>query len=81
MSKRIPNHIREEAALICAIAASTPMLEFFAYREIEDILGRRRYTRSWKLAVAARMAATLVVGLDCHHAEAEALIRTGWTPD
>lgn len=79
----ITKHIREQAALICAIAASSPD-EWFSTIEIG--LGEDGWCRaSHELAVAAwreasrrwPKAGTCKSVID---AEAEALLRTGWSP-
>lgn len=87
MSKRISKKVREDAALICAIAASGGVhLEQCGrrsrvYAEIVRELGDA-LERGLSLAVHAYAELRNVypnwpVELD---AEAEALIRTGWSP-
>ena len=80
--KRYSKRVREEAALICAIAASSvsiyPVYDAFAASVAEhpDSLWLAR--KAWKRAMEGPPPAshwTRVVD-----AEAEALIRTGWSP-
>jgi hypothetical protein len=80
--------VREEAALICAIAASGGVLSppwrarVVFYSEIEYALSttgqhaKRLATAAWRYAMSRRPAPW---GRE-HDAEAEALIRTGWSP-
>ncbi|MGN6108803.1 MAG: hypothetical protein ACTHU0_27100 [Kofleriaceae bacterium] len=82
---RISKKVREEAALICAIAASTPFLyDQIAYQlptaTIAGWLGAS--DDAFELALEARVR---TAGDGCSYtavgdAEAEALLRTGWTP-
>lgn len=80
--KRISKKVREEAALLCAIATSS---EFgiceAAYRLSDNI---DEYTLQIALdaqAVACRGFRRLSLGnYGLTYAEAEALLRTGWSP-
>lgn len=89
----IPDGIREEAALICAIAASggvwlddaneKRMSRFYGW--IADALELETPRSSLGLAslglaLAAFDFVRLEVGLDHGDGEAEALLRTGWSP-
>lgn len=77
---KIPPRVREEAALICAIAASTPDLHD-AYRAVCDALGIDRDGGSMSLALDAWDAARPYSWSGGERdAEAEALLRTGWSP-
>jgi hypothetical protein len=82
--KRYSKKVREEAALICAIAASTPT-EWYSTIEIGlGLCDGCRDDSSHDLAVAAyryveRYSAWPQFGQEVD-AEAEALIRTGWIP-
>jgi len=78
--------VRDGAALICAIAASTPSLAN-AYRSTKIELGASVSHESLGLALSAWVYARDVLmerfGMSDTYqvdAEAEALIRTGWTP-
>lgn len=86
MSKRISKRVREEAALICAVSASWP-----ADRHDHDYLsiGIRLGTSDAARCLAAdALCAVEDDGSPSGHrmwrreddAEAEALLRTGWTP-
>ena len=80
--KRIPEHIREEAALICAIAASSG--ETTLYHTISNELDASN--EAYNLAYRAYGATYGLLPDDEEHpscirdAAAEALLRTGWTP-
>lgn len=69
---------RDEAILICAIAASTPGLEQ-NYRSVCYHLGIDITDRSSVLALRA-WAETSLAGIYSPDAEAEALLQTGWSP-
>lgn len=80
---RIPAKTREEAALICAIAASTP--EFAeAYGPLLHSLRGTYPESSWCMSdddVALAMAAWRLCQHEDHpDAEAHALLMSGWTP-
>lgn len=76
---KITKKIREDAAFICSIAASNP--DMYLYQTI-----RKRFGLSWRavdLAVYAWVEVRRRPGLmsDAEtEAEAEAMLRTGWTP-
>ena len=75
----IPRKVREEAAMICAIAASSgPRYRF--YSEVAEFIGAS--DAAWSLAADAFSWALTMEDSDprVHDAEAEALIRTGWSP-
>lgn len=78
----IPRHVREDAALICAIAASGGTVGYHAALTIARELGiEDRHDAinlaadAWAQAMVGRSDWTREVD-----AEAEALIRTGWSP-
>jgi hypothetical protein len=84
---KIPKSTREQAAMICAIAASTPDLSE-AYGAVCERLGIRtgadrafRFVPvSYRLAMAAwRTSSRNRSGAEAD-AEAEALLRCGWSP-
>jgi hypothetical protein len=76
---------REQAALICAIAASTPDLNC-NYAGVREGLGLPAYDKTsvvWGKTLesaAWRRALSLSISSQETDAEAEALIRTGWSP-
>lgn len=72
---RYTKKVREEAALICAIAASTPDLAQ-SYRTVALNLALDR-SASEDLAFAAWQVTKRAEHPD---AEADALLMTGWTP-
>ena len=81
MTKRIPKRVREEAAVICAIAASMHPRRW-TYEGIAEQLEFDRGSLQW--ALYAWMAA---IGRSpwrdwqwFHDAEAEAMLRAGWSP-
>jgi len=83
VKKKIDKKTREQAALICAIAASTP-----AFNESYTMVLAAAITReAYDLAYAAWDAASSRIPY-AHDgsanpivdAEAEALLRTGWSP-
>ena len=82
MKKRISKRVREEAAIICAIAASTSDMNQ-SYRAVCDSLDIAcRDTQGlelpfFELALAAWGETASAENPD---AEAEALLRTGWSP-
>jgi hypothetical protein len=86
MSKppKYSKRVREEAALICAIAASTPLYAQAYSAVAQDIGGRVDYGDAGALALALaawyRCDQDPRVGYGDCDAEAESLIRTGWTP-
>ncbi len=67
---------RDEAIMICSIAACTPDLSE-RYADICEELGMPRYNDSCGLACKAW---SICMYADQPDAEAEALLRTGWTP-
>lgn len=76
MGKRISKKVRNEAALLCAIAASNGIA----------LASTGGSQPAFLVAVEARVAA-IRSGMSSHDdyyretcAEAEALLRTGWTP-
>jgi hypothetical protein len=90
---RISKRTREQAALLCAIGASTPLESGFYYtialdlgvdeRAVVDLAFAARYkawrNAGWHPASSARACAS-AWGLCRHDAEAEALLRCGWDP-
>lgn len=80
--KRYSKRVREEAALICAIAASNRDMNDW-YGGVADETGIQRQGEAFDLAIAAwchALPASGALGPGELDAEAEALIRTGWTP-
>lgn len=83
--KRYSKKVREEAALICAIAASNPDLRS-AYCEVRRDLGLPAYARNgqpgdWRSSLERNAWLEAVSSQEPNFdAEAEALIRTGWSP-
>ena len=83
MKKRYSKKVREEAALICAIAASEPGAW---YSVIEQHLGDGAWSdeshclASYAYGEARRRMPNVEFGDVTLDAEAEALIRTGWSP-
>lgn len=81
--KRYSKKVREEAALICAIAASTPGLHC-SYWAVRRAMGWREPSRAVELALDAWFHVDDEFGRPginpLTDAEAEALIRTGWSP-
>lgn len=79
---RIPKEIREEAALICAIGASHD--KYICVAEIEAALDYSvRHTDAGSVACDAyhsQTAAQWPMYSPERYAEAEALLRTGWSP-
>ena len=75
---RISKKLRDEAATICAACASEP--SFLGAARASAAFGFR--FDSIQLACHAWMAAAYPHNLDSpiSYAEAEALLRTGWTP-
>ena len=79
MSKRISKRVREEAALLCAIEASNPELAE-AYILVALHLGwNASFSDAYDLAIAAWERCSPRPRPDVD-AEAEALIRSGWSP-
>ena len=80
---KITKKVREEAALICAIAASTPGMDS-SYGSVCRALhgdGWRKYgNKTFSLAIDAWRECHDVVELDDVDAEAESLLRSGWSP-
>ena len=87
---KITRKVREEAALLCAIAASTswelmPLHEDASLDHSSEWFQSGSpdvHTEAGALAIAA--AATVEVGYftaDERWAEAEAMLRTGWSPE
>lgn len=76
---KISKKVREEAALICAIAASSPGHPLYCM--IERELGLSAKAGDLALRAWSR-AGRGVKHFEWHHvdAEAEALLRTGWSP-
>lgn len=73
MSKRISKRTREQAARLCSVMASTDgALVHFGYWQVAEWLGFPRQPAD--VAIDAFMDAW------SDHAEAEALLRTGWSP-
>lgn len=81
MKTRYSKRVREEAALICAIAASGGG-DLWSYPTVAEALELARFGKAHRLAYDAW--ASLIDVYDSRDverdAEAEALIRTGW-PD
>ena len=86
---KISRKVREEAALICAIAASSP--QAISVRDVSAQLCGDEVTdaswtavRAWGKANAGHIIAgldtTTLDGLHDVYAEAEALLRCGWSP-
>lgn len=73
--------VREEAALICAIAASTAGV-YWNYSETVHSLGLRECSEAHELAVQAWHSLFPHYEADdrARDAEAESMIRSGWTP-
>jgi hypothetical protein len=82
--KTIPKKIREEAALICAIAASTPDL-FANYDAVVEGLGASEEARDLALCawwfVCCRVSGYDPGTLSSVDAEAAALLLEGWVPE
>lgn len=78
--KRISKRTREEAALICAIAASNQNSPFDGTYGAEAGLGLVHNSVPGALARDALMAARPGNHAAETYADAEALLRTGWTP-
>ena len=81
---KITKKVREEAALICAVSASTRVQSGtgFTYSVIASHLGLDDKSPAFMLAFKAWLNAR-PIGCDWTQetdAEAEALLRTGWTP-
>lgn len=79
---KISKKVREEAAVICAIAASNSDLHD-AYGVVQRELGGRRHNSAERLAINAWskvFSAAADVSAPLVDAEAEALLRTGWCP-
>jgi hypothetical protein len=78
---KIPHRVREEAALICALTASSPK-RYALYAHSAKWIGASKAALS--LAYEAGHQAFMTSDLDggCQEldAEAEALLRTGWSP-
>jgi hypothetical protein len=80
--KRISKRVREEAALLCAIAASTNDVS------LSDAAFFRAsgFDRAWQVALDAKIFVCRNSSLDSSEdyelacAEAEALLRCGWIP-
>jgi hypothetical protein len=79
--KRYSKKVREEAALICAIAASTPRYRVIL-TDVASDLDVSGGSDSLSLACAAWWHPSLFDAdwNTTRAAEAEALIRTGWSP-
>lgn len=79
---KISKKVREEAALICAIAASNGEETEQAYATVADLLGISRRQGGHETASETLAYEAWVVCRDSDHpdAEAEALLRTGWSP-
>ncbi len=86
--KRYTKSEREQAALICAIAASNPRLKN-NYTQVCEALDLDQDCVAHELAIDAAIEVTIDVGIRCWpenapalcelDAETEALIRTGWS--
>lgn len=74
---KISKRTREQAALICAIAASTDWSQCDGWDGIIEHSGDREAVAC---AVAAWLDAGSDVALSERWAEAESLLRTGWSP-
>lgn len=82
MSKRISKRVREEAALICAIAASTP--DAWNYYNVQHHLGVSRKAASlafeaWR-AVYSQRHRFAYDTIDKMDSEAAQLLEDGWSP-
>lgn len=78
---KISKHLRDDAATICAVCASEPI--FLGAARASAAFGFR--FDAIQLACHAWMAAARSMGIGdlsspIYYAEAEALLRTGWTP-
>ena len=80
MAKKISKRTREQAAMICAIAASNDVNQ--PYVDVVETVGMRVSDQAMDLAIKAhaKVIYSLVPDRDGADAEAEALIRTGWSP-
>lgn len=85
---RFSKKMREEAIMICAVAASTPWLTC-NYRETRMSLGLPSYSQpgtAWGHTLESLAWRYVCQQQGCDHstaevdAEAEALLRTGWSP-
>jgi hypothetical protein len=83
--RRISKRVREEAALICAVAASSGDQQSYSFLEVQASLG----VSSDAVGVGHKAIDVVIdttaatPGPDMSRvdwAEAEALLRTGWTP-
>ena len=89
MKKRISKRVREEAAMLCAIAASWPMA--ISIRDVTEHLHGVASNRAAWLAVRAWSEANRSfvragrnacdsASMRDDYAEAESLLRCGWSP-
>ncbi|HKP08327.1 MAG TPA: hypothetical protein VJU58_13825 [Microbacterium sp.] len=87
MRKRYSKKVREDAALICAIAASSGDIGWYTYdtgEQIDAVAGAAELAaEAWnfvRVNDGDRFLDMLTEAARIRDAEAEALIRTGWTP-
>jgi hypothetical protein len=78
---RISSRVRNEAALICAVAASNDPLSFAYYATAAALgIGSRPCSlalAAWTEVYVAARADVVAINID---AETESLLRTGWSP-
>lgn len=84
MSRRISKRVREEAALLCALRASyfggSPNGFYVVdYVASECGIGPAALSLAWAALDAIPLARSEYNASECW-AEAEAMLRTGWTP-
>lgn len=79
----ISTRTRERAAMICAIAASNPELTAFtcAAAALDIDPGSPAIDLAWEAWYGARPGHRLEPMAPARDAEAEAMLRTGWTPE
>jgi len=78
---KISKRVREEAAMLCAIAASAE--RYYCLVDIQHMLGIRQDEDVWFLAASAfhsNTAKSFYVYDQARYAEAESLLRCGWSP-
>ncbi len=73
---RVTRRMREEAAMVCALIASNPQLA-----ELDDPLDGASGLALSLYAMAYVHAKGAGVAREYADAEAEAMLRTGWTPE
>lgn len=85
--RRYRKRVREQAALICAIAASSGAIGWFTRNTAEqigaDLDASELAFEAWnfvRLKDGDQYHSMLTEGARIRDAEAEALIRTGWSP-